>query len=133
MKKLITIMLTLILIVSLAARASAITSGKWDFAAGQQSAQSAAAAMIEGRSITYDYNGGLIVQRDGWRWEVTTSAEYESHGTHTIPEETPWRFGYEFVGWMHSGTGVIYQPGDLIQGLGDVTLVAQWEEAPWSR
>lgn len=126
MKRFIISMLVIILIVSLAAHASAITTGQWDFEAGQQSAQNAAEAMLEGRTITYDYNGGWVIQRTGWRWEVTTEAAYESHGTHTIPEETPWRIGCAFVGWLHPN-GVIYQPGDLIQGLGDVTLVAQWE------
>lgn len=126
MKKFVISMLVLILIVSLAAHASAITTGQWDFEAGYNHAQNTAQEMLEGRIITYDFDGGWIVQRDGWRWNVLTGAEYESHGTHIIPEETPWRFGYTFTGWLHPN-GVIYQPGDLIQGTKDITLIAQWE------
>lgn len=47
MKKFVISMLILILIVSLAAHASAITTGKWDFQAGYQHAQDTAKDMLE--------------------------------------------------------------------------------------
>lgn len=125
MKKIITITLALLLIVSLAVPASAATTGDWDLSAGQQHAQDTAAGLINGRTITYDYNGGWRIQLTGWRAKLVTGAAYTVTGTHTIPDAVPWRVGYAFSGWRHPN-GLIYYPGDQIQGTGNMTLVAVW-------
>lgn len=125
MRKIITIILALCLILAMAVPASAITTGKWDFEAGKQSAQDAAQDMIEGRTITYDYNGGWYIEVTGWRCKIATEATYTAHGTHTIPDTVPWRYNCTFAGWV-APDGTIYQPSDQLQGGEDITLVAQW-------
>lgn len=47
MKKIITIMLALCLVIAMAVPASAVTTGKWDFQAGYQHAQDTAKDMLE--------------------------------------------------------------------------------------
>lgn len=126
MKKLIITLLILCLVLTMAIPASAITTGSWDLGAAQDSVNDAAQDMIQGRTIAYDYNGGWYITLDGWRATLITEASYTANGSHTIPDTVPWRYGCTFTGWL-APNGVIYQPGDLIQGTGNVTLVAQWE------
>jgi hypothetical protein len=112
-------MLVLIMLVTLAVQAQAITPGVWG------ETNYGYTQPVE-RAIRYDYDGGWIIVRSGWRWQVTTRAEYTANGTHIVPDAVPWRYGCRFAGWR-APNGVIYHPGDRIQGTGDLRLVAVWE------
>ncbi len=125
MKKLTAIVTALLLILAMTVPTYAVTTGKWDFGAAEDHVQDTIKDIVEGKVI-YDYNGGWVMVRTGWRYKVTTEAEYEVEDTHIIPETTPWRYNHTFAGWM-APDGMIYQPGDELEGIEKLTLVAQWE------
>lgn len=52
----------------------------------------------------------------------------------TVPEETPTRFGYRFVGWNTSpdGTGRTVKPGENVTGLLFPVLYASWQEGEYA-
>ena len=73
-------------------------------------------------TVKFDLNGGT-----GDSFDPIT----EIYGrTITLPSAKPTRGGYKFQGWKEETTGTIYQPGDEITVIGDMTLVAQWKKKP---
>lgn len=67
MKKFIISMLAIILIVSLAVQAQAITTGQWDFEAGSQHAQDTAQNMLEQEATEPTEELPEDSADDGWR------------------------------------------------------------------
>ena len=129
MKKVITFVITICLLLAMVIPVAAVSPGGIDWGAAEDSKNQAVQDMLEGRTITYDYNGGWRIELDGWRARITTGAAHEANGTHIIPDIIPWRFGCRFVGWQLPGGSMIYHPGDKLQGSGDVRLMALWEAA----
>lgn len=145
MKKIFAMMLAFAVVFSMAAPASAITTGNWDFGAiydhidwsdvtnptdpeepeteEPETDIGTAIAMVV---VTYDYNGGYK-----WSWTGTTTSESTTvtitpgSGSYlTVTSTIPTKLGYKFGGWECNGT--IYKSGDQIYVTDAMTLTAVW-------
>lgn len=126
MKKMITILLTTILLAAaLIAPAGAISSV--DVSGAWKDVNQAVNAIIASRTITYDCNGGTFISLDDEQITMTYSAVYyPGKAPHTVPDDIPIRLGYIFNGWACSDSNTYY-PGDTIDKIASFTMTAQWE------
>lgn len=73
--------------------------------------------VIPNVTVRYELNGG-----SGSGYEVQTVKQGETFTVMAAPS----REGYTFTGW--SDGSKLYQPGDAVTAVGDITLTAQWKE-----
>ena len=74
-------------------------------------------------NINYDANGGTNAPE-------STTLEYES--VYTIPNQTPTKEGYKFLGWATSSNGAVkYKVNDKITITSTVNLYAVWEKVQY--
>lgn len=94
---------------------------------GSGSGGSSVGATTPKYKVTYDANGGL----GGF---VAPAVASDVKGTMLAPSAAGITHpdGYEFACWNTEadGTGVSYNPGDVITLTGNLTLYAQWKEPP---
>ena len=61
------------------------------------------------------------------------TVSYKDGYKYTIPDQTPTRTGYSFVGWSTEENGEAkYQPGDVLKVTADMNLYAQWKANDYS-
>ena len=125
MKKVIAIALAVTLMMACAVSASAITPPKWNFGAIRGSVNGAIADIVQNQEhqITYDFNGGSIVDYSAG-YSRQTEHTCTGKGTHIVEDLKPTRFMYQLKGWECDG--ILYESGDEIVLTGDVTLTAVW-------
>ena len=75
-------------------------------------------------TVTYDLSGGTPAPG------VSYGPEQVRMGTVITVKAAPTRKDYRFTGWTTDRVRTVYQPGDTLTVDGDLTLTAQWEQAP---
>ena len=75
-------------------------------------------------TVAYDVNGGTGDVADDRTYAIGAEADVKAAAGLTPPA------GKVFVGWKVESTGEIKQPGDKLTITGNMTLTAQWGDAP---